>query len=65
MSSRKYNYLNNIKTISSIEKELLINQKKLFDLQIKKKLTDKLKSHLISELKNKIAQLNFKKSTLK
>ena len=60
----KNNYLQNFKTIFSIDKELLINQKKLFNLKIEKKLTKEFKSHLISKLKLQIAQLNFKKSIL-
>jgi ribosomal protein L29 len=62
MSLPKFKELNNLKTLIEIDQEIILLQKNLFDLRIKKLTNQKIQSHLYSHYKRRIAQLNFKKN---
>ena len=64
MSLPKFKDLNSLSNIEEIEQEIFILQKNLFDLRIKRKTSQTLKPHLFLHSKRRLAQLNFKKSTL-
>jgi ribosomal protein L29 len=64
MTLPKYKDLNTLINLEEIEKEILIFQKNLFDLRMKKSVNQKIKIHLFSHYKRRIAQLNFKKFSL-
>lgn len=64
MSLPKYKELNKLTTLIEIDQELLLLQKNLFDLRIKRLTNQKIQSHLFSHYKRRIAQLNFKKKNL-
>ena len=64
MSLPKFKDLNSLSNIEEIDQEIFILQKNLFDLRIKKKTSQTLKPHLFLNSKRRLAQLNFKKSTL-
>lgn len=64
MSLPKYKDLNVLITIPDIEQEIFLLQKNLFDLRMKKSTNQKVKSHLFTHYKRRIAQLNFKKNSI-
>ena len=64
MSFPKYNDLNILTKVDEIDKELLVLQKSVFDLRMKKLTSQTVKPHLFLHAKRRIAQLQFKKSTL-
>ena len=64
MSLPSYKEIDKLTTVVEIEQEIFILQKNLFDLRIKKKTSQTLKPHLFLHSKRRLAQLNFKKSTL-
>jgi ribosomal protein L29 len=64
MSLPKYKDLKDLITISQIEDEIFLLTKNLFDLRIKKSTSQKIKPHLFIHTKRRIAQLNFKRTTL-
>ena len=64
MSFPKYSDLKVLTQIEDIEKELLVLQKSVFDLRMKKLTSQTVKPHLFLHAKRRIAQLEFKKSTL-
>ena len=64
MTLPNYKELDEIKDSSSIESALLILQKRLFELRIKKAALQGVKPHLFKHSKRRIAQLKFKQSLL-
>lgn len=60
----KYIQLAEINTLEKIEEEIAILSKSLFDLRMKKFTNQKIKSHLFTHTKRRIAQLHFKKKSL-
>jgi ribosomal protein L29 len=64
MTLPKYKDLNTFVNLEEIEKEIFIFQKNLFDLRMKRSVNQKIKVHLFSHYKRRIAQLNFKKFSL-
>ena len=62
MSLPKYKDLENLTTISEIDKEIFLLQKNLFDLRIKKSTSQTVKPHLFIHAKRRIAQLKLKKA---
>jgi ribosomal protein L29 len=64
MTLPKYKDLNNLVTISDIDKEIFLLQKNLFDLRIKRSTNQTNNPHLFIHTKRRIAQLKYKKSLL-
>jgi large subunit ribosomal protein L29 len=64
MSFPKYKEVNSFDNILDIDKEIFLLQKNLFDLRLKKSTSQSIKPHLFKHTKRRIAQLNFKKSSL-
>jgi large subunit ribosomal protein L29 len=64
MSFPTYKDVNSFNNILDIEKEIFLLQKNLFDLRLKKSTSQSVKPHLFKHTKRRIAQLNFKKSSL-
>jgi ribosomal protein L29 len=64
MSLPKYKDLSVLKTISEMDQEIFLLQKNLFDLRMKRSTNQSIKSHLFIHYKRRIAQLNFKKSSV-
>lgn len=64
MSFPTYKTLENLTKISEIDEEILVLQKSLFDLKMKRSTNQSIKSHLFVHTKRRIAQLNFKKGIL-
>jgi large subunit ribosomal protein L29 len=64
MSFPKYKEVNSFDNILDIDKEIFLLQKNLFDLRLKKSTSQSVKPHLFKHTKRRIAQLNFKKSSL-
>jgi len=64
MSLPQYRDLKDLTDIESIDQEIFINQKNLFDLRIKKATNQSIKLHLFKHTKRRLAQLLFKKSCL-
>jgi ribosomal protein L29 len=64
MTLPNYKELDEINDNSSIETALLILQKKLLELRIKKSARETVKPHLFKHSKRRIAQLKFKQSLL-
>jgi large subunit ribosomal protein L29 len=64
MSLPKYKEVNSFTNVLDIEKEIFLLQKNLFDLRLKKSTSQSAKPHLFKHTKRRIAQLNFKKSSL-
>jgi ribosomal protein L29 len=64
MTLPKYNELKDLNSIIDIDKEIFILQKTIFTLKMKKTSVPPVKSHLFTHAKRRIAQLNFKKSSL-
>ena len=62
MSLPKYKDLENLNTISEINKEIFLLQKNLFDLRIKKSTSQAVKPHLFAHAKRRLVHLKFKKS---
>ena len=63
MSLPKYKDLDNV-TLQTIDQEICLLQKNLFDLRIKRATNQSVKPHLFRHAKRRIAQLNFKKALL-
>ena len=59
-----YKSLENLTKVIEIEEEILVLQKSLFDLKMKRSTNQSIKSHLFVHTKRRIAQLNFKKGIL-
>ena len=64
MSLPKFKDLNILKTIIEMDQEIFLLQKNLFDLRMKRSTNQTIKSHLFTHYKRRIAQLNFKKSSI-
>jgi large subunit ribosomal protein L29 len=64
MSLPKYKELKDLTTVSSIEQEIFLLQKNLFDLRMKRSTINTVKPHLFKHLKRRLAQLHFKKGFL-
>lgn len=64
MTLPNYKELEQINDSSSIETALLILQKRLLELRIKKAARETVKPHLFKHAKRRIAQLKFKQSLL-
>lgn len=64
MSLPKFKDLNILKTIIEMDQEIFLLQKNLFDLRMKRSTNQSIKSHLFTHYKRRIAQLNFKKSSV-
>ena len=64
MSLPKYKDLENLNTISEIDKEIFLLQKNLFDLRIKKSTSQAVKPPLFAHAKRRLVHLKFKKSFL-
>jgi ribosomal protein L29 len=64
MALPKFKELDVLKNVSEIEQEIFLLQKNLFDLRMKRSTNQKIKSHLFTHYKRRIAQLNFKKASL-
>jgi large subunit ribosomal protein L29 len=64
MSFPKYKEVSSFDNILDIDKEIFLLQKNLFDLRLKKSTSQSIKPHLFKHTKRRIAQLNFKKSSL-
>ncbi len=62
----KFRELDNFLTISDIDEEIFLQEKKIFNLKMNKKIKkdEQFKSHLFVHIKRRIAQLQFKKSTI-
>jgi ribosomal protein L29 len=65
MTFPKYKDLETLKSISDINNEILRQQKILFTLRTTLSTSNGLKTHMFLHLKRKIAQLKFKKATIK
>jgi ribosomal protein L29 len=65
MALPKYKDLEILKTLVEIDQEIFLLQKNLFDLRRKISSNNKMKSHLFTHYKHRIAQLNFKKMLFK
>jgi ribosomal protein L29 len=63
MSFPKYKEVSSFDNILDIDKEIFY-AKNLFDLRLKKSTSQSIKPHLFKHTKRRIAQLNFKKSSL-
>ena len=61
MSFIKFKELNSFNNIHDINNAIVICQKKIFNLKIKRAFYKKINSHFFIELKRQIRQLNFKK----
>ncbi len=59
-----YKSLENLTKVIEIDEEILVLQKSLFDLKMKRSTNQSIKSHLFVHTKRRIAQLNFKKGIL-
>jgi ribosomal protein L29 len=64
MSLPKFKDLNVLKTFEEMEQEIFLLQKNLFDLRMKRSTNQSIKYHLFTHYKRRIAQLNFKKSSV-
>ena len=64
MTLPKYKDLDVLKTVPEIDQEIFLLQKNLFDLRMKKSTNQKVKTHLFTHYKRRIAQLNFKKNSI-
>jgi large subunit ribosomal protein L29 len=64
MTFPKYSELNELNTIVKIDEEILLLQKKVFNLKMKRSGNQVIKSHIFKHTKHRIAQLNFKKGSL-
>lgn len=64
MSFPKYKEVSSFDNILDIDKEIFLLQKNLFDLRLKRSTSQSIKPHLFKHTKRRIAQLNFKKSSL-
>ena len=64
MSLPKFKDLNILKTIIEMDQDIFLLQKNLFDLRMKRSTNQSIKSHLFTHYKRRIAQLNFKKSSV-
>lgn len=62
MTLSKYKDLESIGTESDIKHEILILQKSLFDLRMKRSTNQVIKPHWFKHGKRRIAQLKFKQS---
>jgi ribosomal protein L29 len=64
MNLPKYKELDILKNLTEIDQEIFLIQKNLFDLRMKRAANQKVKFHLFTHYKRRIAQLNFKKTLL-
>jgi len=64
MTFTKYSELLKLTTINEINEELFLLNKNLLELRIKRAINQTVKPHLFKHLKRRIAQLQFRKSTL-
>jgi large subunit ribosomal protein L29 len=64
MSLPNYKELNKLTNIIDIDQEIFLIQKNLFDLRIKKATNQSTKAHLFKHAKRRLAQLQFKKTSL-
>jgi ribosomal protein L29 len=64
MTLPKYKQLDEITTILKIDEEIYFLRKTLFNLRMKRSTNQDVKPHLFVHTKRRIAQLNFKKTTL-
>jgi large subunit ribosomal protein L29 len=64
MSFPKYKEVNSFDNILDIDKEIFLLQKNLFDLRLKRSTSQSIQPHLFKHTQHRIAQLNFKKSSL-
>lgn len=64
MSLPRYTSLDSLKTVDEIDKEIFCVEKKLFDLRIKRAVTQGMKPHLYRQAKRQLAQLKFKRTFL-
>lgn len=65
MTLPKYRDLRAFKSINEIEGEILKLQKRLFVIKLKRSIDKTIKPHSFFFIKRQIAQLKFKKTTLK
>lgn len=64
MSFPKNKELDSLTNIVDIEKEIFLLQKSLFDLKLKRSTSQAIKPHLFKHAKRRLAQLQFRKSSL-
>jgi ribosomal protein L29 len=64
MALPKYKELDLLKNEIEIDEEIFLLQKNLFDLRMKRSANQKIQFHLFKNYKRRIAQLNFKKTSL-
>jgi large subunit ribosomal protein L29 len=64
MTLPTYKELDKLNSKEEIDQEIFLLQKNLFDLRIKRATNQSTKPHLFKHAKRRIAQLNFKKSTI-
>ncbi len=64
MALPKFKELDVLKSVAEIDQEIFLLQKNLFDLRMKRSTNQKIKSHLFTHYKRRIAQLNFKKNSI-
>jgi large subunit ribosomal protein L29 len=64
MTLPTYKELDKLNSKKEIDQEIFLLQKNLFDLRIKRATNQSTKPHLFKHAKRRIAQLNFKKSTI-
>jgi large subunit ribosomal protein L29 len=64
MSFPTYKDVNSFNNILDIDKEIFLLQKNLFQLRVKQATSQSIKPHLFKHAKHRIAQLNFKRSSL-
>lgn len=64
MSLPKYKDSESLTNAADIEAEILIVQKDLFNLRVKRSTTKEIKPHLFTHAKRRLSQLQFRKSLL-
>ena len=64
MSLPEYNELDSLVDIQSIDQEIYLLKKTIFDLKMKCVTNQRIKSHLFQHAQRRIRQLNFKKGVL-
>ena len=64
MSLPKYKELKNLTDLNDIEKEIFLAAKEVLDLKFKKATNQTIKSHIFIHLRRRIAQLQYKRSSL-
>ena len=64
MSLPKFKEIETLATLNDLDQEILIIQKDLFNLRLKRSTSQSIKPHLFKHAKHRLAQLKFKRSIL-